>query len=85
MGASIDDLVAADGTVRSSVALNIEPSDLLQMGLRAMIDDGHDVLQLYVDRARALGQGIYASFRMNAANANLEYRMADGRRSTPRS
>ena len=82
LGASIDDLVAADGTVRSSVALNIEPSDLLQMGLRAMIDDGHDVLQLYVDRARALGQGIYASFRMNAANANLEYRMADGRRSS---
>ena len=82
MGASIDDLVGADGAMRSSVALNIEPSDLLQMGLRALIDDGHDVLQLYVDRARALGQGIYASFRMNAANANLEYRMADGRRNS---
>ena len=40
------------------------PSDLLQMNLAAMVDDGHDVFQLYVDRARQTGLGIYASFRM---------------------
>ena len=81
IGHSIDDLIAADGSFRSNLASGIEPSDLLQMGLRAMIDDGHDVFQLYVDRARELGLGIFASFRMNAANANTEHRVADGRRS----
>ncbi len=81
LGYSIDDLLTENGEPRSAAALNLEPNDLLQMGLRAMVDDGHDVYQLYVDRARELGLGIFASFRMNAANANTEHRMADGRRS----
>ncbi len=80
-GESIDNLVTEDGNLRSSIGIHIEPSDLLQMGMRAMIDDGHDLYQQYVDRARELGMGIYASFRMNSANANTEHRMADGRRS----
>jgi hypothetical protein len=82
IGSSIEDLIAEDGSHRSSIALQLEPSDLLQMGMRAIIDDGHDAYQLYVDRARELGLGIFASFRMNAANANTEHRVADGRRST---
>ncbi len=81
IGSSIDDLLTDSGDLQSSIAMHMEPSDLLQMGLRAMIDDGHDVYQLYIDRARKLGSGIFASFRMNAANANTEHRVADGRRS----
>ncbi len=81
VGDRLDDLLDEGGNLRSSLAVHIEPSDLLQMGMRAMIDDGHDVYQSYVDRARKLGMGIFASFRMNAANANVEHRMADGRRS----
>ena len=65
----------------SPVAMNMGPSDLLQINLAAMVDDGHDVFQLYVDRARQVGLGIYASFRMNDAHRNMEHRMADGRRS----
>lgn len=81
IGDSIDDLLTENGQLRSPLATHIEPSDLLQMNMRAMIDDGHDIYQQYVDSARELGLGIFASFRMNAANANLEYRASDGRRS----
>ena len=80
IGYSIDDLLDENGQLRSAAAVHLEPSDLLQMGLRALIDDGHDVYQLYVDRARELDLGIFASFRMNAANANTEHRV-DVRRS----
>ena len=73
IGDSIDDLLTKNGQLRSPLATHIEPSDLLQMNMRAMIDDGHDIYQQYVDSARELGLGIFASFRMNAANANLEY------------
>lgn len=59
----------------------IRPSDLLQMNLQAMVDDGHDVFGLYLERARAAGMGVYAAFRMNDAHSNMEHRMADGRRS----
>jgi hypothetical protein len=59
----------------------IGSSDVLQMNLKAMVDDGHDVFQLFVDRARQVGLGIFASFRMNDAHCNMEHRMADARRS----
>ncbi len=65
----------------SSIAMNMVSSDLLQLNLAAMVDDGHDVFQLYLDRARQVGMGIYASFRMNDAHRNMEHRMADARRS----
>ena len=60
LGYSIDDLLTESGEPRSKAALNLEPNDLLQMALRAMVDDGHDVYQLYVDRARELSLGIFA-------------------------
>ena len=81
MGSSIEDLVTENGDLKASIAANIEPSELLQMGMRAMVDDGHDVYQAYVDRARELEIGIFASFRMNSNPANMDHRMADGRRS----
>ena len=55
--------------------------DLLQKNLAALVEDGQDVFQLYVDRARQSGLGIYASFRMNDAHRNMEHRIADGPRS----
>ena len=62
-------------------AKGMAPSDLLQQNLAALVEDGHDVFQLYVDRARRSGLGIFASFRMNDAHRNMEHRMADARRS----
>ena len=59
----------------------VRPQDLLQMNMRTIVDDGHDVFQLYVDRARQTGLGIYASFRMNDAHCNMEHRMGDAKRS----
>ena len=56
-------------------------SELLQNNLAALVDDGHDVMQLYIDRARRVGLGIYASFRMNDAHDNMEHRWSDARRS----
>ena len=63
----------------------IRPSDLLQMNLRAMVDDGHDVFGLYLERARSIGMGVYAAFRMNDAHSNMEHRLADGRRAALKS
>ena len=75
--------VLPDGDLNGSPAADaiIGSSDLLQMNLKAMVDDGHDVFQLFVDRAREVGLGIFASFRMNDAHCNMEHRMADARRS----
>ena len=81
MGGDIRDILPGGGASAPPASVDIRPSDLLQMNLRAMVDDGHDVFQLYVDRARQLGLGIYASFRMNDAHCNMEHRMADARRS----
>ena len=69
------------GETMASASEGMAPSDLLQKNLAAMVEDGHDVFQLYVDRARQSGLGIYASFRMNDAHRNMEHRIADGRRS----
>ena len=74
-----DDGVPMEGQMPSGEEM--QPSDLLQMNLRAMVDDGHDVFQLYLDRARRAGMGVFASFRMNDSHCNMEHRMADGRRS----
>ena len=62
-------------------AEGMAPSDLLQKNLAALVEDGHDVFQLYIDRARRSGLGIFASFRMNDAHRNMEHRIADARRS----
>ena len=82
MGDSARSLLSGGTSGQASpAAMNMTPSDLLQVNLAAMVEDGHDVFQLYVDRARQVGLGIYASFRMNDAHRNMEHRMADGRRS----
>ena len=70
-----------DATVASALSTNSTGADLLQMCLAAMIDDGHDVFQLYIDRARQTDLGIYAFYRMNDAHCNNEPRMEDARRS----
>ena len=69
------------GETMAAASEGMAPSDLLQKNLAALVEDGHDVFQLYVDRARQSGLGIYASFRMNDAHRNMEHRIADGRRS----
>lgn len=71
----------ADSNTKSTAALGMGPSDLLQMNLRALVDDGYDVMQLYLDRAKQVGLSIYASIRMNDAHCNMEHRMSDARRS----
>ena len=56
MGTPVQNLFPGDDSTRtSSIAMNMVPSDLLQMNLAAMVDDGHDVFQLYVERARQTG------------------------------
>ena len=82
MGSDVNE-VLPNGDLNASppADANIGSSDLLQMNLKAMVDDGHDVFQLFVDRAREVGLGIFASFRMNDAHCNMEHRMANARRS----
>ena len=81
MGADIRDVLPDGDFGPPRAGPEVRQSDLLQMSLKAMVDDGHDVFQLYVDRAREVGLGIYAAFRMNDAHCNMEHRMADARRS----
>ena len=81
MGGGLEELPAGGDPTTASAGVIVSPSDLLQLNLAAMVDDGHDVFQLYVDRARETGLGIYASVRMNDAHRNMEHRMADARRS----
>ncbi len=69
------------GETMGAPSEGMAPSDLLQQNLAALVEDGHDVFQLYVDRARRSGLGIFASFRMNDAHRNMEHRIADARRS----
>ncbi len=80
-GNDMRNLLPSENSSPPPAGTKIESSDLLQMNLRAMVDDGHDVFQLYVDRARKSGLGVYASIRMNDAHCNMEHRMADARRS----
>ena len=51
----------------------------LHRNLAAVVDDGHDLLKIYIDRARELNLGMFASFRMNDAHVNLEDRGWYGR------
>jgi len=83
MGTSLSHLFpgGVESGPASSIGMGMTPSDLLQINLAAMVDEGHDVFQLYVERARQTGLGIYASCRMNDAHRNMEHRMADARRS----
>ena len=45
----------------------------------AVIEDGHDLLQIYIDGARANGMGVVGSMRMNDAHTDSEDRMWFGR------
>ena len=45
----------------------------------AVIEDGHDLLQIYLDGARAHGMGMVGSMRMNDAHTDSEDRMWFGR------
>jgi hypothetical protein len=45
----------------------------------AVIEDGHDLLQIYIDGAREHGLPVFASMRMNDAHTDSEDRMWYGR------
>ncbi len=45
----------------------------------SVIEDGHDLLQVYIDGARAHGMGVVGSMRMNDAHTDSEDRMWYGR------
>ena len=82
MGDDIKNLIPGKDSNRTSIAgMHITHGDLLQMNLTAMVEDGHDVLQLYIERARQVGLKIYVSFRMNVGNCNMDHRISDSRRS----
>ena len=51
----------------------------LHANLAAIVDDGHDLMKVYLDRARELELGMFASFRMNDAHTNMEDRGWYGR------
>ena len=45
---------------------------LINKTLHDIVDDGHDLMQLYIDSARAEGVAIFASFRLNDAHVSYE-------------
>ncbi len=47
--------------------------------IASVIDDGHDLMQIYVDGAREHGLPVFASMRMNDAHTDSEDRMWYGR------
>ena len=47
--------------------------------IAAVIDDGHDLMRIYVDGAREHGLPVFASMRMNDAHTDSEDRMWYGR------
>ena len=53
--------------------------EFLHLLLAKLIDDGHDLMQIYIEGARRHGKAVYASFRMNDAHACDEARGWYGR------
>lgn len=67
---------AADGDPNKAAVggLTIGAVQLLHQNLVAVIEDGHDLMQIYVKHGHQMGKGMYAAFRMNDAHANDERR-----------
>ena len=67
---------AADGdpTKPAVGGLTVGAVQLLHQNLVAVIEDGHDLMQIYVKHGHQMGKGMYAAFRMNDAHANDERR-----------
>ena len=68
-----------DATAASVGGMSMSDVERLHRNLAAVVDDGHDLLKIYIDRARELELGMFASFRMNDAHVNLEDRGWYGR------
>ena len=54
--------------------LTMDAVELLHDNMVAVIEDGHDLMEVYVRRGHELGLGMYASFRMNDGHASDEAR-----------
>ena len=79
-GDNIVDWNPDDDTAAASVGgMSMSDVERLHQNLAAVVDDGHDLLKIYIDRARELELGMFASFRMNDAHVNLEDRGWYGR------
>ena len=69
-----------DDNTRDSVGgMAMSDVERLHANLAAIVDDGHDLMKVYLDRARELELGMFASFRMNDAHTNMEDRGWYGR------
>lgn len=79
-GDNVEDWDPDDDTAAASVGgMSMSDVERLHRNLAAVVDDGHDLLKIYLDRARELNLGMFASFRMNDAHVNLEDRGWYGR------
>ena len=70
-----------DGQESNDSVGGMDMSDVerLHRNMAAIIEDGHDLLKIYIDRARDLKLGILASFRMNDGHTSYEDRGWYGR------
>ncbi len=70
-----------DGKESNDSVGGMDMSDVerLHRNMAAIIEDGHDLLKIYIDRARDLKLGIFASFRMNDGHTSYEDRGWYGR------
>jgi len=79
-GDNVEDWDPDDDATGASVGgMSMSDVERLHRNLAAVVDDGHDLLKIYIDRARELNLGMFASFRMNDAHVNLEDRGWYGR------
>lgn len=79
-GDNIKDWNPDDDYSSASVGgMSMSDVERLHANLAAVVDDGHDLMKIYIDRARELELGMFASFRMNDAHVNLEDRGWYGR------
>ena len=68
-----------DASGDSVGGMKMSDIELLHQNLAAIQDDGHDLMQICVERAHELKMGIFASFRLNDAHVNYEDRGWYGR------
>ena len=68
-----------DSSTPSVGGMSMSDVERLHANLAAVVDDGHDLMKIYIDRARELELGMFASFRMNDVHVNLEDRGWYGR------
>ena len=79
-GDNIEDWNPDDDYSSASVGgMSMSDVERLHENLAAVVEDGHDLMKIYIDRARELELGMFASFRMNDAHVNLEDRGWYGR------